>query len=68
MHTLYVKRENAVLQLPGRVFTKLVKELKAGRGQSEICRLIENGYEEFVAADGEAYSTDSMTLELLGMA
>jgi len=68
MHALYVRRDNATLQLPARTFKKLVKELKAGRGQAEICGLLESGYEEFLAVDGQAYSTDSMTLELLGLA
>ena len=67
MQAIYMKRDEATLQLPARQAAKLVKELRAGRGQVEICRLLDNGYSEFIAADGEAYSTDSMTLELLGI-
>lgn len=44
--------------LRGKKLAKLLSELKAGRGQVEICALLENGYEETlggVAIDGENY-------------
>jgi hypothetical protein len=66
MTIIYVKRDDATMQLPTRQAVKLIRELRAGRGQAEICRLLDNGYCEFIAVDGEAYSTDSMTLELIG--
>jgi hypothetical protein len=64
--TLYLKKNGQTLQLPDAKFKKLLKELKAGRGGAEITRLIENGYDEFLASDGQAYCTEGMTLELLG--
>jgi hypothetical protein len=42
--------------------------MRAGRGGSEIMDLVNSGYEEFLAADGERYCIDGMTLELLGVA
>lgn len=66
IHTLYLKREGQVMQLPAPKFKKLLKELKAGRGGSEILLLMENGFTEFIGQDGEAYDTDSLSLELLG--
>jgi hypothetical protein len=63
---LYVRKDGATHQYPDRKFRTLLKELKAGRGQAEMTRLIENGYDEFLGADGQAYAVDGMTLELLG--
>jgi hypothetical protein len=64
--TLYVYKNGKTCQYPDSKFRKLIKELQAGRGQAEMASLIENGYDEFLAANGEAYSIDGMTLELLG--
>jgi len=64
--TLYVYKNGQTCQYPEPKFRKLLKELKAGRGQVEMTTLIENGYDEFLAADGQTYSIDGMTLELLG--
>lgn len=64
--TLYVYKNGQTCQYPDLKFRKLLKELKAGRGQVEMTMLIENGYDEFLAADGQTYSIDGMTLELLG--
>lgn len=66
--TLYVYRRGQTCQYPDVKFRKLLNELKAGRGQAEMTSLIENGYDEFLAADGKTYSIDGMTLELLGYA
>ncbi len=66
LYVLYMKKDGATYQYPDRKFQKLLKELQAGRGQAEMTRLIENGYDEFLGADGQAYCTDGMTLELLG--
>jgi hypothetical protein len=63
---LYVYVDGKTCQYPQSKFSKLLKELKAGRGGAEIARLVENGYDEFLGADGQAYSVDSMSLELLG--
>lgn len=63
---LYVYKNGQTLQYPERKFKKLLKELQAGRGQKEITSLIENGFDEFLAANGETYCMDGMTLELLG--
>lgn len=64
--TLYVYKNGQTCQYPDAKFRRLLKELKAGRGQAEMTSLIENGYDEFLAADGETYSVDGMTLQLLG--
>ena len=64
--TLYVYADGQTCQYPQPKFAKLLKELKAGRGGAEITRLVENGYDEFLGADGQTYSVDSMSLELLG--
>lgn len=63
---LYVYKNGQTCQMPHLKFRKLLKELKAGRGQAEMTTLIENGYDEFLGADGQTYSIDGMTLELLG--
>lgn len=63
---LYVYKNGQTCQYPESKFRKLLRELKAGRGGAEITRLVENGYDEFLGADGQAYSVDSMSLELLG--
>ena len=64
--SLYVYQSGKTCQYPDRKFAKLLKELKAGRGGAEITSLIENGYDEFLGFDGQAYCTEAMTLELLG--
>ncbi len=64
-HTLFVRRGNATHRVPARQFAKLLRELRAGRGQAEMVQLIEAGYDEFIAVDGECYCIEGMTLELL---
>jgi hypothetical protein len=66
--TIYLYAGNQTFQMPARKFAKLVREMRAGRGGSEIMDLVNSGYEEFLAADGERYCIDGMTLELLGVA
>lgn len=66
MVVIWVKRDGQTCKLPQPAANKLVKELRAGRGQSEMVRLMDNGYGEFVGADGELYPVDAMTLDLLG--
>ena len=55
-------------QVPTRRVAKLIKEMRAGRGQNEIMEFVMDGYDEFLAVDGQAYCMDGMTLELLGVA
>jgi hypothetical protein len=64
-HTLFVKRNGATHRVPARQFAKLLRELRAGRGQAEMVELIESGYDEFLAIDGQCYCIDGMTIDLL---
>jgi hypothetical protein len=63
---IWVRREGRTCKLPAAQAKRLCRELAAGRGQSEICSLQENGYDEFLAVDGECYCIDAMTAELVG--
>jgi hypothetical protein len=66
--TLYVYANGKTHQVPTRRVAKLIKEMRAGRGQNEIMEFVMDGYDEFLAVDGQAYCMDGMTLELLGVA
>ena len=63
---LYVYKNGQTCHYSESKFRKLLKELKAGRGGAEITLLVENGYDEFLGCDGQTYSIDGMTLQLLG--
>jgi hypothetical protein len=68
MVAIFVFRDGQTCKLPTRQAEKLCKELIARRGQAEMTRLIENGYQEFLAADGESYPISEMTAERVGCA
>lgn len=68
INTVFLYAGNETFQMPARKFKKLVSELRAGRGMAEIMQLVNSGYEEFLAVDGERYCIDGMTVELLGVA
>lgn len=54
--TIYIKhKDGKTAALNGRKCAKLCKEILAGRGGPEITKLVENGYEGFLARDGQVW-------------
>lgn len=59
--TLYIKhKDGATAQLSGRRWAKMAREIEAGRGGPEVTRLVENGYEGFMARDGNVYDWEAL--------
>jgi hypothetical protein len=60
--TIYVKHESGAMHsLSGRKLGKLAREVAAGRGNPEICALLESGYVGFLAKSGEVCDFESIT-------
>jgi hypothetical protein len=68
MVAIWVYREDQMCRVPARREAQIIKALRANEAQGLLVGLIENGYEEFLGADGERYPVSEMSLELLGIA
>jgi len=64
---LFIKhRSGAMHKLSGAKGTKFYKEILAGRGGMEAATLTENGYEGFLATDGEVHDWEDLKADQFG--